>query len=899
MKHILRVIALLLAVLTLMTACTTPTTPPEVTTDSTETTDSSTTESTTDPEEAPPRETYEDLSHNVPEIKGADGKSSTVVAEGERVAPDVTLVFNGESGVFAVSSALAVELHDSNSCEECGYVEGKEGYFLSTHGQTNGQAGITVTLASPIPISTVTGMTVTYRSSKELSTSVFRILSSDSATTATFHNECPTLAGASQEFRTVDVNMTNIGKLDDGDGNLSAFQLMFRNKENASVEIKEVTVCVNPEKLLVIDELEGNYFSRGDVTAAIAATIAERFTTAKVGAEITVTVDQYRQNNTKMDGSIRYDATAKLNDGSSITTQSKVTIPHVSGVWLDATDGRFGASHDNLGQWQETFDPSGMVLLTGNTMDAKEGIITSEYALIPESGSYDDATVIWRKPHILKQDGGRILTLFVNGWLDYAGDLTEGQRYRLLVRGVTDNDNYILHLDIPFTYSPLDASVTDKLISAMNTVASPDLICSADTPDKDAYIAHLLTELLDDPTLEVRAELLGEGVNSVTVKVSVLSKAAVTAQRLPVYTVDGETLNSVFAFTGEALTGDALTVPFDKYEGSILLQTPYDGDTNVILASSDVVEQWNASIAFMESGKYKVKHGEFCLPVPAELTWTDTKGGDKTYTVTLSKNRDLSQPIVLSASECRVSVSNLEMGRQYYWQVSDGESTSQLFTFTTAYYPRFFGLEGISNFRDLGGYKTTDGKRVKQNMVFRSAYLNDGSTAAKDFIVNELGLKCELDLRGSGAACLGSTVKRRVIGMQWYTHIYNEKNYETTRQTIAAFADPNNYPMNFHCAVGRDRTGTTAFLILGLLGVDEETVVHEFYTSFLSETGTDDIDEPDEFKSHNANINSLISGLAAYSSASLPLQERVEAYLLRIGVTEEEMNAIRDILLED
>ena len=81
--------------------------------------------------------------------------------------------------------------------------------------------------------------------------------------------------------------------------------------------------------------------------------------------------------------------------------------------------------------------------------------------------------------------------------------------------------------------------------------------------------------------------------------------------------------------------------------------------------------------------------------------------------------------------------------------------------------------------------------------------------------------------------------------------------------------------------------------------MDEETVVHEFYTSFLSETGTTGIDEPAQFKNYNAAINSLIRGLAAYSSASLPLQEQVEAYLLRIGVTEEEMNAIRDILLED
>lgn len=899
MKNSIRVIALFLAALTLLTACTVPTTPSADTTDSAETTADSTTESTTDSVDVPTRETYEDLSHNIPEIQRDDGKSSTVVAKGDRNAPDVNLVFDGESGVFTVAAALAGELHDSGTCERCGYVEGSEGYRLSTHEQSNSQAGITVTLASPIPISTVTGMTVTYKSDKEISTSVFRVLTSDAATTATFHNECPSLAGASKEFRTVDVNMTNIGKLADGDGNLSAFQFMFRNKENASVEIKEITICVNPEKLLVIDELEGNYFSRGDVTSAIAATIAERFENSRVGAEITVTVDQYRQNNTKMDGSIRYEATAKLNDGTTVTAQNKVTIPHVSGVWLDTTSGSFGASHDNFGQWQETFDPSGMVLLTNNTMDAKEGIASVEYALIPESGSYDGEAVTWRKPHILKQDGGAVQTLFVNAWLDYAHELTEGERYRLLVRGVTAHDNYVLHLDIPFAYSPLDVSVTDKLLAAMHTVASPDLICPAETPDKDAYIAHMINELLNDPTLEVRAEMLGEGVNSVTVRVSVLSKAEVTAQRLPAYTVDGETLTAVYAFSGEALTGDALTVPFDKFEGSILLRTPYDGDTNVILASEHVVNQWNTPLSVIESGKYKVGHGEFCIPVPAELTWTDTKGGEKTYTVTISKHRDLSEPIVLSTTECRVSVSHLEMGRQYYWQVSDGDSNSQIFTFTTAYYPRFFGLEGISNFRDLGGYMTVDGKRVKQNMVFRSAYLNDGSAAAKEFIVNELGVRFELDIRGSGAACLGSGVKRRVIGMQWYSHIFTEKNYETTRQTIAAFADPANYPMNFHCAVGRDRTGTTAFLILGLLGVDEETLVREYYSSFLSDMGTDDIDEANEFSNHVANIQGLISGLSRYAPASASMQEKIEAYLLKIGITEEEMNSIRDILLED
>ena len=896
MKHSLRVIALFLAALTLLTACTAPKDPPADTTDSSETTAASTTESATDPVEVPTREIYEDLSHNVPEIQGADGKSSTVVAKGDRNAPDVTLVFDGESGVFTVAAALAKELHDSGTCERCGYVEGGEGYLLSTHEQGNSQAGITITLASPIPISTVTGMTVTYKSSRELSTSVFRVLTSDATSTITFHNECPSLAGASKEFLTLDVNMTTIDKLADVDGNLSAFQLMFRNKENASVEVKEITICMNSEKLLIIDELEGNYFSRGDVTSAIATAIAERFEAANVGAEITVEVDQYRQNNTKMNGSILYNATATLNDGTSVTGSGKVVIPHVSGAWLDNTGGNFGSSHDNLGQWQETFDPSGMVLLTNNTISAKEGIATAEYALIPEDGDYTSDEVVWRAPHMLAMGDKSINTLFVNAWLDHAETLTEGQRYRLLVRGVTKNDNYVLHLDIPFTYSPLEQTVNDSLNNAIKTMESAFFICPADTPDKVAYITEQLTVLLNDPTLEVHTTMLGEGVNSATVQVKVLSNASVTAERLPAYVIDGQTLTSVYAFEGDAMTTDVLNFAFTEFDGSIKLLSPFDGDTTVAMASPHIYALWNAPMDDIESGKYPFKRGENCLPTPAELTWSDETAGSKTYTVTVSKNRDLSDPIVLTSAECRVAVYNLEIGRQYFWQVTDGTDTSQIYTFTTAIYPRFFAIDGVSNFRDIGGYYTTDGKRVKQNMVYRSAYLNDCTPEAKDFMLNELGLKAELDLRGSGAATFGKEVNRRVIAMQWYNNIFTESNYEVVRQTISAFADPNNYPMNFHCAVGRDRTGTTAFLILGLLGVDEETLIREYYSSFFSSTGSC---PKDEFVLHVANIDGLMNGLNRFAKRTAPMQEKIEAYLLHIGVTEAEIASIREILLEE
>ena len=887
---LLRLLAAMLATLTLLTACT-PAAVPEDTTAA----DTTLPEETT--AEAPPvyvRDTYEDLSGNVPEITGADGKSSTVTAKGELNAPDVVLSFDGESGLFAVSSNVA-SIHDTATCDQCGFTENGD-YALLCHGENSTSAGFMITLATPVPLTSVTGMTATFRTTKKASSSVIRIMAASCTTMATFHNECPTIGDATADYVTMDINLTEPDKLNDNDGNISSFQFYFRNKEGMDMFLKTLTINVNPEKLLVVEELDGNYFSRGDVTSAIATAIAERFEAANVGAEITVEVDQYRQNNTKMDGSILYAATATLNDGTVVTGKGKVVIPHVSGAWLDNTGGSFGSSHDNLGQWQETFDPSGMVLLTNNTISAKEGIATAEYALIPEDGDYTSDEVVWRAPHVLAMGDKSINTLFVNAWLDHAETLTEGQRYRLLVRGVTKNHNYVLHLDIPFTYSPLEQTVNDSLNNAIKTMESAAFICPADNPDKVAYINQQLTAILNDPALEVRTIMLGEGVNSATVQVKVLSNASVTAERLPAYVIDGQTLTSVYAFEGDAMTTNVLNFAFTEFDGSIKLLSPFDGDTTVAMASPDIYALWNAPMDKIESGKYPFKRGENCLPTPAELTWSDETAGSKTYTVTVSKNRDLSDPIVLTSAECRVAVYDLEIGRQYFWQVTDGTATSQIYTFTTAIYPRFFAIDGVSNFRDIGGYYTTDGKRVKQNMVYRSAYLNDCTPEAKDFMLNELGLKAELDLRGSGAATFGKEVNRRVIAMQWYNHIFTESNYEVVRQTISAFADPNNYPMNFHCAVGRDRTGTTAFLILGLLGVDEETLLREYYSSFFSSTGSC---PKDEFVLHVANIDGLMNGLSRFAKRSAPMQEKIEAYLLHIGVTEAEIASIREILLEE
>ena len=74
--------------------------------------------------------------------------------------------------------------------------------------------------------------------------------------------------------------------------------------------------------------------------------------------------------------------------------------------------------------------------------------------------------------------------------------------------------------------------------------------------------------------------------------------------------------------------------------------------------------------------------------------------------------------------------------------------------------PRWIALEGrTKNMRDLGGWRTTDGMRVRYGMVFRGEAMNDNSVsgyapgrnrlAVEDiaFLTNSLGIKTELDLR--------------------------------------------------------------------------------------------------------------------------------------------------------
>lgn len=65
--------------------------------------------------------------------------------------------------------------------------------------------------------------------------------------------------------------------------------------------------------------------------------------------------------------------------------------------------------------------------------------------------------------------------------------------------------------------------------------------------------------------------------------------------------------------------------------------------------------------------------------------------------------------------------------------------------------PHVVPLKGGSNFRDLGGYRTADGRTVRRQAVFRSAHL--GTLTEEDrTALRGLGVRTIVDLRGVSEA---------------------------------------------------------------------------------------------------------------------------------------------------
>jgi protein-tyrosine phosphatase len=167
---------------------------------------------------------------------------------------------------------------------------------------------------------------------------------------------------------------------------------------------------------------------------------------------------------------------------------------------------------------------------------------------------------------------------------------------------------------------------------------------------------------------------------------------------------------------------------------------------------------------------------------------------------------------------------------------------------------RVITLDGCLNFRDLGGYPTAEGRKIRWRRVYRSDALQHLSAADVVRLRDELALTSVIDLRSSAEleAEGRGVLAAESIGFQ-HVPLFDGKvaraeawsgidtladRYfllaEYARAPIARvltlLADAPG-PAVYHCAAGKDRTGVVSAVLLGLLGVRDEVIVADYAAS--------------------------------------------------------------------
>ncbi len=313
---------------------------------------------------------------------------------------------------------------------------------------------------------------------------------------------------------------------------------------------------------------------------------------------------------------------------------------------------------------------------------------------------------------------------------------------------------------------------------------------------------------------------------------------------------------------------------------------------------------------------YANGQAELSRPEAVEFSWKVSAKDDsaisvKSYKLEIATDVHFSDSVSYQTTESSYDVYNLRVATDYYWRVTstftDGAtSVSPLEVFSTAATaPRNMYVDGITNFRDLGGWETEDGFRVKQGMIYRCGRLNESESNSvvievteegKRVLLEELGVKTEIDLRrtdnnevgGITSSPLGDEVEYFACPMEWNVNNILTGNIDMVKNVFEILADEDNYPIIYHCNIGTDRTGLFAFLLNGLIGVPEEDLYRDYLFSNFGKIGGS--------RNTDGIKNSYVATLKTGAGATL--SEKIYNKLEELGIPAEQLDEIIYLLTE-
>lgn len=251
---------------------------------------------------------------------------------------------------------------------------------------------------------------------------------------------------------------------------------------------------------------------------------------------------------------------------------------------------------------------------------------------------------------------------------------------------------------------------------------------------------------------------------------------------------------------------------------------------------------------------------------------------------------------------------------------------------------RVLNLDGVLNFRDLGGYPTVDGHTTVWGQVFRADAVSL-LTEAGWRSVGGLGIKRIYDLRRQGerdkSPTLEHGLEHEVVHLPIGDDVvelsmlefFQQRGLdnptdeafmaEMYREILTDFSDvfarlfdnlasPSHRPAVFHCTAGKDRTGLAAALLLGVLGVEDEIVLDDYELTNRTRSEQRIAELTPELEAAGIDVNKVRPYLSAPRQALVDTlawleseHEGAEGYLRHSGVSESNLTILRSELLTD
>lgn len=243
---------------------------------------------------------------------------------------------------------------------------------------------------------------------------------------------------------------------------------------------------------------------------------------------------------------------------------------------------------------------------------------------------------------------------------------------------------------------------------------------------------------------------------------------------------------------------------------------------------------------------------------------------------------------------------------------------------------RHHDFDGCFNFRDIGGYPTEDGRRVKWGRYFRAGR-QDRMTESDIERLNRLNIGAQIDLRGTeeiadqgrgplpdmgadyhhlpvipdgGREKLSLLVGDTGISGERYLG-YLSFGTGTWLNLFNLLAEQKDDALVIHCTAGKDRTGVSTAFLLSVLGVDRGFIEADYLLTNRDVVRQVDFVETSVGLPEDMTREQLLVLAGVPETAMSVFLDGLDSqyggaieYLRQAGVTEDHFSAVRARFLE-